>query len=92
MIYKVKINDDMSLKLKAGIAPHGNEDSAKSLLQFDCAMCPPAGFKIAPSIAALQKFRLKKINVKTVFLQAGLVERDVYVIPACESEDRSKRM
>lgn len=25
-LYKIKVNDDRSLKLKARIAPHGNED------------------------------------------------------------------
>lgn len=51
--YKVKVNDDKSLKLKARIAPHGNEDSLKNELRSDCAMCPPIVIRIILSIAAL---------------------------------------
>lgn len=34
-IYKVKMNDDKTWKLKARIAPHGNEDSIKDILKSD---------------------------------------------------------
>lgn len=34
VIYNVKIQDENSLKLKAHIAPHGNEDSVKSLMKL----------------------------------------------------------
>lgn len=42
-VYKLKVNDDDNLKLKARIAPHGNEDSDKENLHTDCCMCPPIG-------------------------------------------------
>lgn len=89
-IYKLKINDDHSLKLKARIAPHGNEDSSRSLLRSDCSMCPPLGFRIIASLASIRKWRLSKIDVKTAFLQTGQAERDVYVVPPTESSDRNK--
>jgi len=45
-LYKVKHNDDGSLKLKARIAPHGNEDDIKHMLNKDCTICPPTGLRI----------------------------------------------
>lgn len=90
VIYKLKVNDDSSLKLKARIAPHRNEDSAKDLLRSKCSMCPPAGFRIVTSIASLTKWRLTKIVVKTTFLQSGRDEQNVFVIPPYKSADRSK--
>lgn len=44
VLYKLEVNDDLSLKLKACIAPHRNEDCVKNSLIFDGSMCPPAGF------------------------------------------------
>lgn len=92
VIYKVKVNDDKSLKLKARIAPHGNEDSIKNELRSDCAMCPPLGVRIILSIATLFAWILTAIDVKTAFLQTGRAERDVYVIPPTESTDRGSKM
>jgi len=46
VLYKVKQNEDGSLKLKARITPHGNEDDLKIVLPLDCAICPPTGMRI----------------------------------------------
>lgn len=58
VIYKIKISDDASLKLKARIAPHGNEDSFKFDLKSDCAMCSPCGMRIILSLSSLYKWSL----------------------------------
>lgn len=89
-IYKIKVNDDQSLKLKARIAPHSNEDSLQFSLRSDCSMCPPLGFRIIASIASICKWRLSKLDVKTAFLQTGEANRDVYVVPPVESNDRNR--
>ena len=39
-------------------------------------------------IAALYKWRIVKADVKNAFLQTGLAQRDVYVIPPRESMNR----
>lgn len=52
-IYKVKVNDDHTLMLKARIAPHGNEDRLKNDLCTDCCMCPPTGIRIVLIMAAI---------------------------------------
>ena len=88
VIYKIKVNDDESLKLKARIAPHGNEDSLKHEMRADCSMCAPMGIRLLISIATIYKWRLTKVDVKSAFLQTGAAERQVFVIPPRESSDR----
>lgn len=63
-IYKIKVNDDQSLKRKARIAPHGNEGSLRFSLRSDCSMCPPTGFRIITSTASLKRWRITDIDVK----------------------------
>lgn len=50
--YKFKLNDDLSLKLKARIAPHGNEDNDKDVMKTDCCMCFPLGIRVVLSISS----------------------------------------
>lgn len=88
-IYKIKITDDDGLKLKARIAPHGNEDSIKEDLKSDCNMCSPSGVRVVLCIASIKGWRITKADVKAAFLQTGQALRDVYVIPPreCTSKD-----
>ena len=92
VIYKIKVTDDGSLKLKARIAPHGNEDSLRYEMRTDCAMCAPMGVRLLISIAAVKKWRITKVDVKSAFLQTGAAERQVFVIPPGESKDRFKSL
>lgn len=85
----VKHNDDLSLTLKARIAPQGNEDSQKADLWTECRMCSLASVRIVLSVAPLQKEMLVKVDVKSAFLQSGNARRDVYVIPPRESTNGS---
>lgn len=80
-IYKVKVNKDDNLKMKARIAPHGNQDSIKSKLKSDCNMCYPSGLRIVLSIGSLKGCRITKADVKAAFIQTGIALLDVYVIP-----------
>ena len=84
-IYKIKTNDDSSMKLKARIAPHGNEDSMRDELTTDCATCSPAGLRILESIASLFGWTIVRVDGKAAFLQTGKAQRKVYVIPPAES-------
>ena len=56
VLYKVKANDDGSMKMKARIAPHGNKDKDRSDLKSDSATCPPTGIRLLLSIAAIKKW------------------------------------
>lgn len=87
-IYKIKLNDDSSLKLKARIAPHGNEDCENDIMKSDCCMCSPIGIRILISIATFRGCRVIRIYVKTAFLQSIPANRNVYVIPPRESQSR----
>lgn len=90
VIYKVKPNDDGSLKMKARIAPHGNKDKDRSDLKTDSATCPPTGIRVLLSIATFMKWPITKIDFTSAYLQTGDARRDVYVVPPRECEDRSK--
>lgn len=88
-LYKLKVNDDSSLKLKARIAPHGNEDSLKTVLRNDCCMCAPMGIRIVLMLASLCGWKVAKADVKSAFLQTGRAARDVYVVPPRESKQKN---
>lgn len=70
-IYKVKQNDDGSLKLKARIAPPGNKEDQQELLTKVYSTWPPTGLHILESVASLYGWRVYKADVKTAFLQTG---------------------
>ena len=89
VIYKVKINDDGSQKMKARIAPHGNKDKDRHRLKTDSATCPPTGIRLLLSLACIHKWNLAKIDFTSAFLQTGAANRDVYVVPPRESSDKS---
>ena len=77
VLYKVKQNDEGSLKLKARIAPHGNEDDLKDVLSKDCMPCPPTGIRILESLASLFGWPVYRADVKAAFLQTG--DSPVYI-------------
>lgn len=69
VLYKIKANDDVALRMKARIAPHGNEDRERDKLKSDSATCPPTGIRMLLSIASLLKWPLAKIDFTSAFLQ-----------------------
>ncbi len=89
VVYKVKANDDGSLKLKARIAPRGHKDRGKAFRKGDSAKCPPTGIRILLSISAMMKWPLAKIDFTSAFLQTGDAKRDVYVVSPRECRKRS---
>ena len=81
VIYKVKENDEGSLKMKARIGLHGNKGKEKQMLKTNFSQCPPTGIRIFLSIAAMMQWPLAKIDFTRAFLQTGEAKRDVYVVP-----------
>lgn len=77
--YKVKQNDDGTLKLKARIAPHGNEKNVKEVLTKDCTTCPSIVLRIVESIALLFGWTIYKADVNSAFRQTEAADRDVYM-------------
>ena len=64
VLYKLKLNDDNTFKLKARIAPHGNQDSMQYDLRSDCCMCSHTGLRIVLMTDAMYKWQLVKADVK----------------------------
>lgn len=90
VIYKVKVLDDATFKLKTRIAPHGNEDSDKSLMKTDCCMCLPLGIRVVLATETVRQWRLVRVDVKALFLQSGPAARAVYDIPPRECARRNE--
>lgn len=88
-LYKVKQNDDGYLKLKARIAPHGNEDDLKNVLNKDCYTCTPTIPRVLDYVACLPGWSVYKADVEAAFLQIGESHRDLYVRPSRESQTRT---
>lgn len=80
VIYKVKVEDEHYLPLRARIFPHYNEDSPKYSFQSDCSMFSPVEMRINLSVASFQKFRLSNNDVNTTFLLTCEAQRNVYVV------------
>lgn len=67
VIYKIKVNNDGTLKLKARRAPHGNENITKNMLRTYSCMGPPTGVHILLSTASLFSWLLTTVDVEAVF-------------------------
>ena len=91
-LYKVKKNDNRSLKLEARIAPHGNEEDLTNVLNKDCSTFPPTGLRILESLASLRGWTVYKADVEADFLQTGEAQRDVYVRPPREKQTRATHL
>ncbi len=74
-LYKIKANDDGSLKLKTRIAPHRNKHGDKAFLKTDSAQCPPTEIRILLSISPMIIWPLAKIDFTSAFLQTGDANR-----------------
>ena len=84
VIYRVKENNDGSLKMRARIAPHGNKDKDRDTLKTDSSQRPPTRIRILLSISSMKKWPLAKIDFTSAFFQTGSAKRDVYAVPPRE--------
>lgn len=89
-IYKIKINDDKSLKPEACLELYGINDSDKKFMKSDCCMCSPIKIRIILSITSLKLWRLARVDVKLAFLHACPAQNDGYVIPLHECRRREE--
>lgn len=89
MLYKIKHNDDQSLKRKANISPHGNEDDIKDTLTKDCSSRRPTGIRTVQSMATPKGWRIVTGDLKYAFLNTGEAEIDAHVRPPLESKMRT---
>ena len=75
--------------MKARIASHGNKDRDKEILKTDSCTCPPTVIRLLLSVASPMKWTVTKIDFKAAFLQTGMAQRDVYVVPRNEIERKN---
>lgn len=92
VLYKVKKDNDESLRLKARIPAHGIEDSTRNDLRSDCSMSAAHEVRIRLSTAVPRKWTLIKLDVESTILQTGAPARELYVIPPLESFARGKSL
>lgn len=86
VVYKGRVEGDASVKTKACIAPHGNEDLIKESLRSDCASCVTTGVRMLLSVCVMRDWNLVKVDAKAAFLQTGAAWRAVYIIPPFECD------
>lgn len=90
VVYKAEVNYNASLKLKARIAPQGNEYTDKQLMRTECSVCAPVGIRVVTTVAIFRGWHEIRIDLKKAFLQTGPAQRDVYVIPPTECRHRDE--
>lgn len=69
VLYKLKRNNDISLAIKARIAPQGNKDKDKDNLTTYCETCLLARIKIVLSVTALNRCKAKRADAKGALLK-----------------------
>lgn len=85
-LYKAKQNGNVSLKLKARNALHGDQkNDLENTFSMECAPCPPTGLRVLKLLAFSLGWARYKANIKTAFLHSGAPESGVYVRPPVES-------
>lgn len=86
VLYNIKVDDNDSLRPKARIAFHGNEDSEKQNLTSDFCMCVPTGISVITVTATIQEWRVLRIGAQVAFLHSGPADRKVFFRPPKESK------
>ena len=67
------------LKRKCRLVPHGNRDKNKESLRKDSATAQFSSIRSLPSAAAILQLDLATVDVKSAYLKAGSLNRDVFV-------------
>jgi hypothetical protein len=68
-------------RLKCRMVPHGNRDREKDGILTDSATAQFCSIRLLLSLAVLLKFRLSSLDISGAYLQAGPIQRDIYVRP-----------
>lgn len=87
--YKVKVNEDGTLKLKARICPHGIRDKDKDGILKDSAAAQFLVIRFMLSLSALMGLRVVTIDISAAHLHSSPIRREIFVFPL--KEHRGKR-
>lgn len=88
-VYKIKLEDDNKLLLKARIAPHGNEDSMKGQIRTDCSSCSPTSIRIMLTIFTIIYSEIARSESNAAFIKTSQAECHVHVRLLRESHDKT---
>lgn len=69
------------LKLKSRLVPRGKRDKDKYEVRVDSSIAQFAVFRLVSSLAVVFNFRTASLDIKSAYLNAGSLERDIYVRP-----------
>jgi Reverse transcriptase (RNA-dependent DNA polymerase) len=68
-------------RLKCRMVPHGNRDREKDGIRKDSATAQFCIIRLLLRLAVLLKFRFSSLDISGAYLQAGPIQRDIYVRP-----------
>ena len=69
------------LKLRCRVVPHGNRDQLKDDLRSDSSTAQFPIIRTVLSMAVIHKFTLATLDISKAYLQAGDLQRDIYMRP-----------
>lgn len=79
VVFKVKDNQDGSLRLKARLVLHGNRDKDRFKVRRDSASAELFIVRVLLSISAILGFKIATADVKGAYMQSGGISRDIFV-------------
>lgn len=83
-VLKIKENEECVKTLKVRLCLHSNRDKYKDSVRNDFTNAHFHTIKFLLSIAVILKFRIGVLHIKSVYLQSGPIERNIYVRPPIE--------
>lgn len=90
VIFKWKEQNTPHQRLKARIAPNGNQDNEKENQKTDSPSIKPELMKLIVSYASENGYDICLADIETAFLQSEGINREIYVKPPRESKSRSR--
>lgn len=88
IVYKINYADDKLPMLKVNISSHGNKDSQKAKMKFECAMCSLFGSWFVMLLAVVRRCCAAKVDIKLASLQTGNAKNEVSVCQPHKFQDR----
>lgn len=80
-VFKIKIEENGHMRLKARLCPHGNRDKEKGNLRKDASVAQFDVIRLLLSLATILQFSIGCVDIKGAYLQSGAVKRRIYVRP-----------
>ena len=84
VVYRAKKEDDGTLRFKARLVVHGNEDALKNAIRKDSATAQLATIRTILSMAVCYRLRLAKADIKAAYFQSGPIKRTIFMRPPKE--------